>query len=175
MPNPPYQWRAHLGYIPTTDEQPPSPSAPPPYPMAGYEHIHFTPDLLRSAYHFAPLPNPPWTRTPVSVPAYDYPYTYSHPPTSTPATNSSPPSPTSSFWSAPGMYDEDSVPGVNPPEGLRDGIRYLYPSKNTTIHVVYSVDHTWKNSSGGGLSHFFIFMVPCCLSVRELIEQLGGG
>ena len=81
------------------------------------------------AHHFAPLPNPPWTRIPVSAPAYDYAYTYSHPPTSTPVTNSSPPSPTSSFWSAPGMYDEDSVPGVNPPEGLRDGIRYLYPSK----------------------------------------------
>ena len=72
------------------------------------------------------------------------------------------------------MTEDGQVPGVNPPAGLREGVRYLYPTNNTTIHVLNSPDQTWNNSSGSGLVHFFIYIVPCCISVRELIELLGG-
>ena len=165
MQNPPYQWRARWGYIPPVDEQPPSPGSPPPYHMSGYENIHFTPEAFYSAYQFAPLPNPPWARAPIATPAYDFGYTFA-----------GPPSPTSAAaWPTQGMDDDDAIPGVSPPAGLRDGMRFLHPSRNTTIHVLFSEDGSWKNSNGGGLTNFFIFVVPCCMTVQELIEQLGGG
>ena len=160
MPNPPHQWRAHCGYIPQ-----------PSYSTASHQYYQHTPDAFHPAHHFAPLPNPPWSR----APAPGYAYTYAYPTeTSTPAAISGPPSPQASFWSISSMTEDGQVPGVNPPSGLREGVRYLYPANNTLIHVANSSDHTWNNSSGGGLVNFFIYIVPCCINVRELMELLGG-
>lgn len=164
MPNPPHQWRAHCGYIP-----------PPSYSAAGYQYSQHMSDPFGPAHHFAPLPNPPWARAPAPAPVPANAYSYAYPTEiSTPVAISAPPSPQGSFWSVSSMTEDGRVPGLNPPSGLRDGVHYLYPANNTTIHVLDSSNLTWNNGSGCGLSNFLIYIVPCCVSVRELMVQLGG-
>lgn len=55
--------------------------------------------------------------------------------------------------------------------GLPDGLNYLFPEKHTVLHVVAGGHHPWDNpaSNFGFTRH----KVPCMMTVKELIRQLG--
>lgn len=132
-------------------------SPPPPY-SASVLAIPPRPD-----YGYVQVPwNPVWPVQPAP------------PPLPTPATSAPRPPPpqapqptTSSVVSKlpPGMQlDGTSV-------GFPDGLNYIFPAKHTVIHVVTGSHHPWDHP--GSIFGFTRHKVPCMMTVKELIGQLG--
>ncbi len=55
--------------------------------------------------------------------------------------------------------------------GLPDGSNYLFPEKHTVLHVIAGGHLPWENP--GNNFGFTRHKVPCVMTIKELIRQLG--
>lgn len=68
------------------------------------------------------------------------------------------------------------IPGTTVKGGRRAGTNYLFPTKHTTLHVIQwdGPGTFWERKDGAGEWKFSVQTVPCNMSVKGVIESLGG-
>lgn len=146
-----------MGGQPPQAPPPPLASPPPPY-SASVLAIPPRPDLGYVEVRW----NPVWPMQPA--------------PTRQPAPPASAPRPPPCHAPLPtGSNVASKVPPGMQLEGtyvsFPDGLNYIFPAKHTVIHVVAGGYHPWDNP--GSNFGFTRHKVPCMMTVKELIGQLG--
>lgn len=158
MPNvPPSMWRADWGYLPPLDDAPFPIFGPLPGDFIGYcPGPPFIYGLV-----------PPQPIVPIILPDLLPPFLIAAPPPGpAPPAAPTPPTPTRAA----------DIPGTTVKGGRRAGTNYLFPTKHTTLHVIQwdGPGAFWERKDGAGEWKFSIQTVPCNMSVKDVIESLGG-
>lgn len=127
-----------------------------------------------------PIAPPPYTGRGVAVPMIPPPRPdFEFPPGVMPAFGGYQPEPPQPAGPGPAPPPKDPpkprrLPGVHRNAGsvgVGPGMHYLYPDKHTTLHVI--VDDTNPVEKPNTAFQFTPLRVPCSMTVKELIHQLG--
>ena len=149
---------------------PPVPRGLPPYPLdfqAGGNGMPRPPVIPPNP----PRGPPPTAPAPAPAPPPPPPPPPSRPPQAPTAPPPPPPPP-----QQPTATPSPVVPGVfvdGNPHGLAPGINYIFPPKHTCIHQIVGRIPPWDCPNDR--LQFHIHRIPCCMTVKDLILQLGGG